>query len=158
MNTKTTPFEDFVAFSGEVTGFREFDLLGTGQATAYYDAAVGVVGEARIEAIGQRWRAIEARTTDSAEREAALRRELLSDPELGPIARNIIKLWYVATWYQLPATWREGFGALKNDTTFVVSPAAYPEGVLWKTIGANPPGAKGPGYGTWAEPPRIPEF
>ncbi|HYO83919.1 MAG TPA: hypothetical protein VES20_21125, partial [Bryobacteraceae bacterium] len=39
---------------------------------------------------------------------------------------------------------------------FMVSAAAYTEGLLWPAIGANPPGAKGPGYGSWALPPRVP--
>ena len=29
---------------------------------------------------------------------------------------------------------------------------------LWVAIGANPPGAKAPGYGSWAYPPQIPGF
>jgi len=36
-----------------------------------------------------------------------------------------------------------------------VSPASYTEGLLWPTIGANPPGAKAPGFGTWAYPPVL---
>jgi hypothetical protein len=63
----------------------------------------------------------------------------------------------VGAWYPLPAAWRGTFGELEKDTTFVVSPAAYTEGLLWPTIGANPAGAKGPGYGTWSVPPRIPK-
>ena len=51
--------------------------------------------------------------------------------------------------------WTESFGALENDVTFVVSPAAYTEGLLWRAIGARPHGAKAPGYGSWAAPPRI---
>jgi hypothetical protein len=38
----------------------------------------------------------------------------------------------------------------------VVSAASYTEGLLWPTIGANPNGAKAPGYASWAQPPRIP--
>jgi len=30
------------------------------------------------------------------------------------------------------------------------------EGLLWTAIGAHPAGAKAPGYGSWAEQPRIP--
>ena len=39
--------------------------------------------------------------------------------------------------------------------TSTVTAASYQEGLLWPAIGANPPGAKAPGYGSWAQPPRI---
>jgi hypothetical protein len=88
--------------------------------------------------------------------EDAIRCEILSDPTLGPVARNIVKLWYVGIWYALPAAWSELNGARPADTTFTVSATAYTEGLLWPAIGANPPGAKPPGFGTWVGPPRIP--
>ena len=42
-----------------------------------------------------------------------------------------------------------------HDSTHVVSPTSYTEGLLWPTIGANPPGAKAQGFGSWAAPPTI---
>jgi hypothetical protein len=86
----------------------------------------------------------------------AFRAKILGDEKLGPIARNVIKLWFVGTWYQLPYNWTQKFGINENDKTFVVSPNAYIEGLLWPTIGAHPMGAKAPGYGTWSAPPDIP--
>lgn len=88
----------------------------------------------------------------------ALRHKILGDTKLGPIARNIIKMWFVGTWYQLPDYWLEKYGMNNNDTTFVVSPNAYKEGLLWPTIGAHPMGAKAPGYATWTAAPKIPEI
>lgn len=80
---------------------------------------------------------------------------MLSDARLGPIVRRIIKMWYVGTWYELDTDWQQQYGMLENNTTFVVSPTAYTEGLLWPTIGANPSGAKPFGYGTWAMEPRV---
>ena len=91
-------------------------------------------------------------------REAFLRRELYGDPRLGPVARNVIKLWYVGIWYELPSAWVEAYGAGPADVDTMVSGAAYAEGLLWVAIGANPPGAKAPGYGSWTGPPCIPPF
>ena len=31
-----------------------------------------------------------------------LYRDIFSSEKLGPVARNIIKLWYVGVWYELP--------------------------------------------------------
>jgi hypothetical protein len=134
----------FLAFSAEVTAFSEFDLLGTGMAVAYRQAVTDVVGE---EVLGE--------LLDAYERSDNPRRDVFGDEKLGPIAKNIIKMWYVGVWYELPPEWTESFGAREDDVTFVVSPAAYTEGLLWRAIGANPPGAMAPGYGSWAAPPRI---
>lgn len=143
--------ERFLAFSADVTAFTVFQLRGTGQAEAYLTAITDVVGEALVDELLER----HARLPDG-DREPLLRREIFSDEQLGPIARNVVKLWFVGVWYELPAAWREAFGALERDFTFTVSAAAYTEGLLWPAIGASPPGAKGPGYGSWAGPPRIP--
>jgi hypothetical protein len=145
--------ERFLAFSTDVTAFSTFQLRGTGQSEAYLAAVVGVVGEELVDDLLERYRRLEA-----SELEDGLRRVIFSDERLGPVARNIVKLWFVGTWYELPAAWRESFGALEADVTFTVSAMAYTEGLLWPTIGANPPGAKGPGYGSWAGPPRIPSI
>jgi hypothetical protein len=80
--------------------------------------------------------------------EELLRSKIFDDAKLGPLARSIIKLWYVGIWYALP-------GASSSDPR-MVAPAAYMEGLLWRAIGANPSGAKAPGYASWAEPPQYP--
>ncbi len=161
MPADNTEFQDFLAFSSTVTGFTKFQLSGTGQAELYFSTVIDVVGEATVSELLQAFRGVrdEAREDDAAlnlDEDGLLCARILSDEKLGPVARNIIKLWFVGTWYQLPYEWREAFGALEKDTTFVASPVAYTEGLLWPTIGANPSGAKGPGYGTWSAPPRIP--
>jgi len=157
----------FLAFCAEVTAFTVFDLYGTGQAASYLETVVRVVGEGLLTELldaydragaagGAGGPAGGAAGADRQARTKALEAEVFSDEKLGPIARNIIKLWYVGVWYELPPDWNDSFGALVNDGTFTASPAAYPEGLLWRAIGANPPGAHGPGYGSWAQPPRIP--
>ncbi|MDA0160131.1 hypothetical protein OM076_07650 [Solirubrobacter ginsenosidimutans] len=148
-----TRLDQFLAFSADVTAFTVFQLRGTGQAEAYLGAVTDVVGEELVGDLLDRHQAL-----GTGELDDLLRREIFSDERLGPIARNIVKLWFVGTWYELPAAWRERFGPLDGDVTFTVSAMAYTEGLLWPAIGANPPGAKGPGYGSWSGPPLIPEI
>jgi hypothetical protein len=143
--------DTFLDLSAALTGFSAFRLRGTGQAKAYLATLTEVVGEATVGELLAAWGKVAA----EAEGERALRREILSDDKLGPVARNVIKMWYVGTWYALPADWREAYAATDRDRTFVVSPEAYTEGLLWPAIGANPSGAKPLGYGMWATPPRI---
>ena len=147
----------FVALSAAVCGFTEFDLHGSGQAEAYLSTVRDGAGEEVLSDLLDAW----TRVRDEARQDDALlgrllRREVFSDPKLGPVARNVVKLWYVGIWYELPPAWIDAYGALEKNYTFMVSAAAYTQGMLWTAIGANPPGIRGPGYGSWVGPPRIP--
>jgi hypothetical protein len=155
--TRQDPRQAFVALSAVITGFTEFDLYGSGQTDAHQSVVAEAVGDDVLAELLDAWARVcdEARGERSST-EGLLRREIFSDPKLGPVARNIIKLWYVGIWYALPPAWIDAFGALEKNHTFVPSPAAYTEGMLWPAIGANPPGVKGPGYASWTGPPRIP--
>lgn len=147
---------DFLRLSAVLTGFTPFDLRSTGQAEAYYSTLGDVVGDAIVGELLDAFRRVSGEAgEDEAARDRGLRREILSDDKLGPVARQVIKLWYVGTWYELPAEWQESYGTSENDRTFVLSPNSYKEGLLWPAIGANPSGAKPFGYGMWATPPRT---
>ena len=152
----TARIREFLDFSAEATAFTRFELLGTGQAEAYYTATEKVVGAVLGDLLDAYARLEPGHGTDG--RKAALRREIFGHEKLGAIARNITKLWYIGIWYELPRAWTETYGALPNNVTFTVSGASYAEGLLWTAIGAHPPGAKPPGYGSWADPPTIPAF
>jgi hypothetical protein len=147
----------FISFSADVTGFTEFELRGTGESDEYLATVIVVVGEQFVdELIDAHERVVREAGGDPARLEDLLRRDVFSDEKLGPIARSVVKLWYVGIWYELPRMWCETFGTREKNTTFMVSATAYTEGLLWPAIGANPPGAKAPGYGSWAQPPQIP--
>jgi hypothetical protein len=145
----------FVAFSEAVTGFSAVRLHGTGQAEEYRATVADVAGDDVLDALLDAW----ARVREEAERggdlDDLLSRVVFGDPRLGPIARNVIKMWYVGTWYQLPKEWLDAYGARGRADMFTVSPTAYTEGLLWPAMGANPPGAKAPGYASWIGPPEI---
>lgn len=150
-------FEDFLQFSAVLTDFSEFQLLGTGQAELYFSTVVRIAGKSVVSDMLQAFRRIESDAKgDPAQLETRLRAAIFSDERLGPVARNLIKLWYIGTWYQLPGAWHERFGLAGDDKTFIPSPSSYVEGLLWTAIGAHPPGAKAPGYATWTGPPVIP--
>lgn len=147
---------DFLRFSEEVTAFTIVELRGTGNARSFLDTVDSVVGADVTDALLAAYTALDWTTGDA--REAALRRTVFGDERLGPVARNVIKMWYVGNWYQLPKAWRERFGARPKDVDFTVSANAYTQGLLWPAVGANPAGANPPGYGAWAWPPQIPSF
>jgi hypothetical protein len=150
--------EQFVEFSAEVTGFTAFELFGTGMADTYLDEVVTKrIGADRLRKLLAAYSGIKP-VTEQKVRTSRMRREIFGDEELGPIARNIIKLWYLGIWEALPQGWVETYGPIDDNKGFTVNASAYVEGLLWVAIGANPPGAKAPGYGSWAHPPEIPAF
>ena len=153
-----TSIERFLDLSVVLTGFSRFHLQGTGQASLYFSTIWDIIGEELFGEVLETFRSIKEKAQNSNDESIltnGLRSDLFGSEKLGPIARNIIKLWYMATWYELPQDWQDVFGAKDNDKTFIPSPQAYPEGLLWPTIGVNPPGAKGPGYATWSEDPSV---
>lgn len=148
--------EAFLDLSATLTGYSRFRLLGTGQADPYLATTREAVGEDVLAGLLATFTDVHrAAGGDEQALDNGLRARILSDRLLGPVARNVIKMWYVGTWYQLPQEWHDLHATRGHDTTHVVSPASYTEGLLWPTIGANPPGAKAQGFGSWATPPVI---
>jgi hypothetical protein len=159
-------FEAFLSLSVDLTAFEETDLLGTGLAHQYLAKVRAACGDEVVTALLDAHRAARADAAGAAGSpdrtvldrdllDRALRHRIFSDDRLGPVARNVIKLWYAGTWYALPPEWIDCYGARTAGETSTVTAASYQEGLLWRAIGANPPGAKAPGYGSWAQPPRI---
>lgn len=154
-------FEEFLLLSVDLTAFERTDLLGTGLAHDYLAKVRAACGDGVLTDLLDAHRAAredaagEAGVSDHALLDRALRHRIFSDDRLAPVARNVIKLWYAGTWYGLPPEWTDSYGAQTAAETSTVTAASYQEGLLWRAIGANPPGAKAPGYGSWAQPPRI---
>lgn len=150
-----TPLEQFVGLSSVLTGFSETELHGTGMMPVYFALIPSIIGPDFFGRLLTRWANIRVRGGgDEALIEGLIAPQLLDDPTLGPIARNLATLWYLGMWYQLPADWRNTHGAWAGDVTFVVSPQAYVAGLVWPAIHSHPPAAKQPGYGSWALPPE----
>jgi hypothetical protein len=174
-------FKDFLALSVDLTAFSETDLLGTGLAHQYLTKLRAACGDEVVTALMDAYRAARDDAAGDGGRgdrtrpdpvrlhrieldrielyraalDRALRHRILSDDRLGPVVRNLIKLWYSGTWFGLPPEWTDNYQAHEAAETSTVTAASYQEGLLWPAIGANPPGAKAPGYGSWAQPPRI---
>jgi hypothetical protein len=140
--------QPFVTFSAYVTAFSEFDLLGTGQAEAFLETVQDQVGKETLRGLLDACGPL--------------------GEDLGLLAKSIIKLWYAGIWYEPEGTGADAAqrGVPRQrrpdqdgrEAPFVVSSAAYAEGLLWRAIGAHPSGAKAPGYGSWALPPTIEDY
>jgi hypothetical protein len=148
----------FVALSVAITGYDDAVLWGTGMVESYLAFLIGAIGDQVTGQLLLAWsRVVDAAGGDFQMLERLMRDEIFADATLGPVARNLIILWYLGEWQQLPADWRDVHGAHVGDQTCFVSPDAYTQGLVWRAIGAHPQGAKMPGYGSWALPPQTPE-
>ena len=146
-------FEEFLEFSVVVTGFSRVDLLGTGVAHEYYDAARAAAGEAILDRMLAQFASLKEQHSGLDALEDAVQAAFWKDAVLGPVAQNIVQMWYLGQWNHLPDAWHEANGANAADVTRVVSAAAYMEGLVWRAAGTHPQGAKQPGHGTWSFPP-----
>lgn len=146
--------EQFVALSVALTGFDRVELLGTGvmpQYLATLEKWIGPSIASQLLSFG----------TGSPPDERTVRAGILSDGKLGPVARNVIALWYNGTWSPLPSEWYLTHRTevpnppdVANATPYIVSAEAYIEGLAWAAANTHPMGAKQPGFGTWAEQPK----
>lgn len=128
----------FLTLSVELTGFTRFQLEGTGQAQLYFDTV-------RAAVRGKKFAKLLKLFNDEG------LEAVLASEKFEPIARNIIKLWYIATWDALEKDTVPG----DPDATRIVAPEAYTEGLVWPTVGVNPPAAKAQGYASWSTEPMI---
>lgn len=143
---------EFLALSVALTGFDVYDLQGTGVADELF-ATLRRIAPGATRDLLRAWRGV-ARTPPPGGVDEGVRTVIMDDPRLGPVAQNLITLWYTGLWVPLPDAWRYAYGASPLDVNHVVSALAYQESLVWKAAGTHPMGAKQPGFGTWALPPH----
>ena len=128
--------EESIELSAALTGFSRIDLQGTGVAELYWNTLVEKAGEQTSNDLLEAWQSISKRPSETLE--TNIRDVILGDPDLGPAARNLIKMWYLGQWAD----------------ECIVSGEAYQQGLVWDAIDAHPQGAKQQGFGTWSLPPK----
>ncbi|NOX93163.1 MAG: hypothetical protein GXP18_12170 [Gammaproteobacteria bacterium] len=149
---------DFYRLGAALTDYEIVQLEGTGVGEEYYDVLTSLVSGNILDELFDDYNNLD-KTCSGHVPDEQIRSSILANPKLGPVARNIIKLWYLSIWYQLPENWRQKYGIpnqTKNkyqDVQFIVSRNAYIQGLVWQATGSHPMGAKQPGYGTWSAAP-----
>ena len=139
----------FLAISARLTGFEVVDLEGTGMTQTYFDTLAKSTAPEVLGLFFEEAASILALPDDDAIN-AAIRSKLMPDSSYDTTAKAIILMWYTGEWYTSIAQ-PASIGSTQIDG------ASYVQGLMWNVAEAHPPGAKQPGYGSWAEPPiRIP--
>lgn len=102
-----------------------------------------------LSALLAAWNAIDTGQDPLQQPTGPLQEKILDDPVLGPLARRVIRLWYVSIWYDQEPPPMFGSGT-------VVSSNAYCGGLVWDAAQAHPMGFSELTFGYWAEPPASP--
>lgn len=126
----------FLRISVELTGFDEVELLGTGMLDSYFKVIMNQNSVAVVEAFLKTAQSILDAKYSPEKRKEAIASQLMPASLFAGLAQNIITMWYMGSWV--------------NE---MVSPTAYTQGLVWTAAGTHPPGAKQPGYASWAKPP-----
>ena len=145
-----TQLQRFIALSALLTGYSEVQLSGTEIAEDYF----AMLREALPQDVVEDLFAAFLQLPAGEGREKVAASTILGDPKLGPVAKNLVMLWYTGVWTQLPEIWRRAHGASPNDTTRLISCAAYRSGLQWIAAGAHPPGAAHQGFASWTLEPK----
>ncbi len=155
MDFPQTTGQQFIAVSSVLTAFSEIELKATGMAEAYWQTLLSVVGMANAGDFLSQCAAAFEKSQSLNELESNFASMVMQDSKCGALAQNVISMWYLGQWNQLPPTWQDSYGAVYNDQTFVVSAQAYVQSLVWPAFGTHPQAAKGPGFGSWVEPPLV---
>ena len=84
---------------------------------------------------------------DLAKQGPPVQAQILADATLGPLARRIMRLWYLGTWYDAEPP----VGQFPSGQ--VVSMNAYTGGLAWDAVQAHPMGYSEMHYGYWSGVP-----
>lgn len=139
----------FLGLSELLTGFDQVALIGAGVADEHLGTLDRIVSPTVVDEV----LAAYASLPQGPGQDSAAQATILADPKIGPVSRSLIVLWYSGAWTQMPDSWRAAYGASKDDTSRVVSGAAYVAGLQWAVVGAHPAGARAQGFGAWALAP-----
>ncbi|MFI0977173.1 hypothetical protein ACH4SP_09105 [Streptomyces sp. NPDC021093] len=139
------PLTRFVRLCVPLTGFGAYDLHGTGMAQLYLDTARREVGAKHFADFLDVWEEL-LRTGQGPVQLPALEREL---------GRALVYLWYTGAWPRLAPAVHAELRRERPNAESMASPTSYPEGLVWRSFGGHPAGAKPPGFGTWADDPPV---
>lgn len=143
----TTPIQQFLDLSALLTGV-DAGLLGPAVdpiniKQTYFDWLTAHAG-ADFSALLEQYQTLSGQGLPAEQ----IGERILATPTLGDLARNIMLLWYLGSWYGSAAA-----GAA------VVSANAYTSGWAWKIAQAHPMGFSQLRFGYWSEiPPPLSAF
>lgn len=153
MGIPTSSKAQFLAISAELTGFSEQELARTDMADAYWSTLVDMAGEIIAGDFLSTCADVFATSQTQADLPGMIEARIMKHALFGPLARNIIVMWYLGQWNALPREWCDAYGSRMEDCNRMISAQAYQESLVWQAFGSHPQGAKPTGWGSWSKPP-----
>jgi hypothetical protein len=136
MSKPTNHIHTFLSISARLTGFAEIELQGTGMVETYYQTVVENTQPDTLQYFFADAADILNSKGSDDDITNAIAKRLIPDSSYNGLAKMIISTWYTGNW--------------GND---VISSQSYIQGLVWDVAEAHPPGAKQPGFGSWANKP-----
>ena len=135
----------FLSVSVWLTGFSEVELQGTGMTDTYYSTLQAGIGQSDLLGFFNNWELIQLAANGNPVQLAQLiETQLIPATAYAATAQRIIAMWYTGQWFTDVSN--AGSGTMINAD-------AYQQTLMYVVAQAHPPGAKQPGYASWAEPP-----
>jgi hypothetical protein len=132
---------DFIAMSSTLTGMRDLER---GVAEQYLVRISKDKEGGKLDELLKVFREIQAAGGDADE---AIRQRIMNDAALGPLAQQIIVLWYTSALHSQDEKGKHLFD-------FPDDPNQYFSGLVWAAIRAHPLGLSGGYFGHWKYPPE----
>ena len=153
---KSEQIDYFYKLSEILTGYDLVVLYGTGQGDFYFTSIQDILGEELVTGLLNEFELAFNKLPSKSARtlEDMIKNGLFVDDKWCAVCKNIIKMWYMGNWYQMPKQWRQNYVSSIKDTDKVLSTNSYIQGLVWKAMGRHPKSAKQPGYATWSFPPQ----
>ncbi|MFQ3197253.1 MAG: hypothetical protein ACI8R9_000631 [Paraglaciecola sp.] len=146
MTTSNKEFDSFLAISAWLTGFEAIELQGTGMTSVYFSTLQKNITGANLEVFFAEARSVLLTAEkDPVAAKARTLSHLMQNSSFNNLAKQIILMWYIGQWFPEPA------GDARNSTQ--INAQSYVESLMWPAADTHPPGAKQPGFGSWAERP-----
>jgi hypothetical protein len=132
---------EFIAMSSTLTGTQDLDR---GIAERYLERISKDTEGGKLNDLLRVFGEIQAAGGDTTE---AIRQRIMNDAALGPLAQQIIVLWYTSAIHK-----QDEQGGHLFD--FPDDPNEYFSGLVWTAIRAHPLGLSGGYFGHWKYPPE----
>lgn len=147
--TMTRERELFLYISVYLTGFERVELEGTGMVEQYFST---ISKESSTENLNYFFSEIDSMVLQAQGNEdkllALIASNLMPNSSYQGLAKNIIYMWYTGQWAPTVNNPDANLQQVRN-----ISASAYIQGLMWVAAQTHPPGAKQPGYGSWAQMP-----
>ena len=139
----------FLRTSACLTGFDVAELQATGMAETYLSVVTQATpADVLTQFFKEAEKILQAGEVNPAAIDSMIAASLFPLSCFGGLAQNIVFMWYTGQWQPTVDAKNVDLETVRN-----ISPEAYVQGLVWAAAETHPPGAKQPGYGSWAKPP-----